>query len=676
MADDAPRLAATAAAIDLDPGVLDAFDGAWDAAGALSAERWPELGALRQRIEALQGRIRATLDALVHGDALADDLQDRFWTLREGRYVLPLKPHAKHRGIVHGTSRTGQTVFVEPETVVSLNNALRVAEGALAAAEHRVRAELSRALGTAERAVRDGISAAVHLDLVASRAGLALAVQGTRPRVGADGVVALRGARHPVLALRGVAVVPNDLDLAADRPALVVSGPNAGGKTVALKTVGLCALLVQHGCFVPAEPGSRVDRFHAVVATIGDLQTIHRDLSSFSGHLLALRRILDRVRPGTLVLLDEVASGTDPAQGAALAQAVSEAVLDRGGRLVLTTHFARLKGLAEADPRFAAAAAEVVDGAPTFRLLPGTTGDSHAFELARRMGLDPAVLARAEALVDPGEAELDRALRRLEAERARARALSRELDALRAQAAAREEALAAREARIRERSRALEAEGARAYLDRLRQAERAVAAVVADLQRNPSHRAVRAARASLDALRALAPDDPASNTAPDEVEVGDRVRVRDGPVGEVTAVGPRQVKVRVGAMTLTVRPSDLAPTREAPARPKRPAPSRPPAPPPPVAVDRVVRTPSNTLDLRGRRLDESTDLAERFFDRALLAGHDAVFLLHGHGTGRLKAGLRAWLRDCDLVRAWAPATEEQGGDAFTVVAVGAARSRA
>ena len=216
--------------------------------------------------------------------------------------------------------------------------------------------------------------------------------------------------------LREIAVVANDLALSSDRPALMLTGPNAGGKTVALKTLGLCAMLVQIGCWVPADEGSRVDYFDGVFASIGDAQSVAEDLSSFSGHLAVLRELVTHAGPGHLALLDEIAVGTDPAQGAALAQAVIEQLVERGSRLVITTHFGRLKSLAVLDPRFTAAAVEYREGRPTYRLVSGSTGESHALSIARTMGIDPTILARAEHLIGQGERAFAQATEALEVE--------------------------------------------------------------------------------------------------------------------------------------------------------------------------------------------------------------------------------------------------------------------
>ncbi|MEQ1508292.1 MAG: endonuclease MutS2, partial [Myxococcota bacterium] len=384
----APTLARIASAIDVDPFVTETLERAFDPTGQLSGTVYPELDELRTAIHRLHDEVRGTLDRMVKGEELGDELlQDRFWTVRDNRYVLPIKSHAKRwdLGIVHGTSGTGRTVFVEPHAVIELNNRLRLAEGRLREAEHAILTALSRELGTQKDAVDDAIGAAIAIDLACSRAGLARKLKALRPLVGDGRRIDVTKARHPVLVLRGVEVIANDLALGPEHPVLVLSGPNAGGKTVALKTLGLCAELVRHGNFVPAAEGSRVDRFDAVRAAIGDQQTVEGDLSSFSAHLVALHEMVRDAGPGQLVLLDEIASGTDPAQGSALAQAILERLADAGPRVVVTTHFASLKALAAADPRFVGAAVQYADGRPTYRVLQGATGESHALSIARKV---------------------------------------------------------------------------------------------------------------------------------------------------------------------------------------------------------------------------------------------------------------------------------------------------
>jgi len=672
----APTLAEDAAAIYLDGLLIDDLEESFEPTGELSVRRYPELGDLRKAIASLHAQVRDTLDGLVKGDALGDLLQDRFWTVRDNRYVLPIKSHAKRwdLGIVHDTSGSGQTVFVEPHAVIDLNNRLRLAEGKLKAAEHRILATLSRQLAVEVEAAQTALSVAVSLDVVAARAGLAATMQCTRPSVGRTGSIELHAARHPVLVLRDVPVVANDLSLTAGQPVLVLSGPNAGGKTVALKTLGLCALLVRYGCWVPAGEGSRVDLFDDVMSAVGDQQTVEGDLSSFSAHLVQLRDMVDNAGEHVLVLLDEVASGTDPTQGAAIAQAVLERLADQGARVVVTTHFAPLKGLAAVDERFGVAAVQYAEGQPTYKVLQGATGESHALSIARRVGIPEVLLERARTLMGSGEAAITATLEALEAQRGDLDAAQQRHDAAAVSLAERERSLAQREADLKRRVKELEAKGAKAYLDRLASAEKAIKQVVAQLQASPSHAGVKAAKASLGALKGLAPAAAPKASSkppgPDDARplvAGDRVRLKGlGTVGEVVSIGSGGVQVRSGGLTVNAKRRDLERIGGAlPPEPARRTTSVTMAPRD-IALGEAARHGANTLDLRGKRVDEAIAEVATFFDRMTMRGQDTVFLLHGHGTGALKEALRSDLRTNAYVRDWAPASEEQGGDAFTV----------
>jgi DNA mismatch repair protein MutS2 len=665
-AESVPVLAALGHGIDLRPDLVDLFAPAFDPDGSLSAAAFPELGPLRSSIRDLHASIRSTLEALVHGDALDDVLQDRFVTMRSDRYVVPIKAHAKRwdLGIVHGTSGSGRTVFVEPREVVELNNRLRLAEAALAAEERRILAWLSRELGGSAPEVERALDAALTIDLITARAGLALRLRAVRPAVGGDGTLSLLAARHPVLVLRGVDVVPSDVSLDADHPALVITGPNAGGKTVALKTVGLCALLVAHGMFVPAAEGTRVDHFTDLRALVGDHQGVMADLSSFSSHLVGVRAMLEAAGPGALLLADELGSGTDPAQGGALARAVIERLVETGARLVVTTHDAQPKALAIVDERVRVAAVEYRDGRPTWRLRIGVAGESHALDAARRAGLPEAVITRAEALLGDGERALSDAIGKVEQERGGLADEAARLQELAARLASRAEALDEREAKIEERQRALDARRTDAFAERLKQAERAIAQVVAELQRAPSHAGATAARATVEALRGLSPPPPPA-PPPAEVVVGDRVRLRSGgQIGDVVEATDRDVVVQIGNLRVRADRSKVEPAEAA--APKR---RRRPPPPPGKAPEasRGVPTPGNTVDLRGMRVDEAIQAAEAFVDRALRAGDGYVFVLHGHGTGAVKEAIRDHFRRIPIVARVAPANADQGGDAHTVL---------
>ncbi len=674
-----PTLAGLTEPIELDPSLTGLLVRSFDAQGELSESEYPELADLRRRIRGLHTGIRRTLDELVKGDALAEVLQDRFITQRQDRYVLPIRAQARRTGIgiVHDTSRSGDTVFIEPAQVVELNNDLAMADAELRRTVARILATLSRQVAAAAAPIEQALDAAVEIDLVCARAGLGEALRGRVPEVGTAGVIHLVAVRHPVLVLQGLDVIANDLHLGGERRGLVLSGPNTGGKTVALKCLGLAALLCRAGVPVPAAEGSRVDVFSPILADIGDAQAVEEGLSTFSGHVKALMGVLDRAGPGALVLLDELAVGTDPAQGAALAQAVLETLVDRGARVATTTHYGPLKILGEVDPRFASAAVQYAEGRPTFRVVTGTTGRSHAFSVAERLGLESALLERAREVMPDAERALAEALDALEEKRGHAREVELALDEERAALAAKERELTARERQISGRARALEEKQARKTLERLREAEGRVKGLIKALQRNPD---LRSAGRVLEQVRqvqeevAPRPEPPPKPTTPPPttLSVGEEVTVSSLGGSRATVVSPPKggkVEIQAGAVRTRV---PLAAVRRAPSkgrkRGRRQTHNKRARE---VRRERVgVRTDSNTLDLRGYRLEEAIEATDQFLDRLLLGGHDVGFLLHGHGTGVLKDGLRRWLPGCAAAGRWRPAENEQGGDAFTVVELG------
>ena len=690
--DEVPALFRLGRSIHIDPTLREMLEGAFDESGALSAKMFPVLGQLRSDIETRKASIRKTLDRLVRGDALSDALQDRFFTERDGRFVLPIKANRrKGVGIVHGTSQSGETVFVEPAAVVEDTNALKEAEGALEREEHRILALLSTAVGSRAEDILASVEAAVEIDLACARAELGLSLDGVVPRVEASGVIQLPQARHPVLVLRAVEVVANDLALDSQHPGLILSGPNAGGKTVSLKTLGMCALMARAGIPVPAAEGARVDCFFPILADIGDLQSVEGDLSTFSGHLVVAKAVLAASAAGALVLLDEVGVGTEPTQGAAIAQAVVEALVDGGARVVVTTHYDRLKRLPEADPRFAVAAVQLIDGQPTYRLQHGHVGDSHALTIARRLALPDPVLARARDLVDEGTRALTDTLAKLDAERDELAHTQAQVQAEAERQDLAQRKLAADTERLDARRKTLVEDVTRDLQQRLREGEAKLKALVRALQQNPG---VRLAGETLQALRvvrdevaeATEGDVPAVDVSDLSGELGPGVTVLVGRSRrEATVVAVKKndrVEVELGNVKMEIPRSDIVAIRPAAIEPTVPtAPSAGGvgvrfAPPSEaktaVSADQIdaVRHDGNTCDLRGMRVEEALDAVAKFLDDHLYRGDDAVFLLHGHGTGALKAAVRDWLRTAVGVRRWRPAERGEGGDAFTVVEVG------
>ncbi|MBN1334714.1 MAG: Smr/MutS family protein [Deltaproteobacteria bacterium] len=667
---EVPTLARMGRPVEVEPEILETIERAFDASGDLADAAWPELADLRRAARAAHKVVDELFEQLLRSEALGDLLQDRYVTDREGRRVLPVKAARRTGlGIVHDVSGSGETAFVEPAQAVEPQNRMRSLEAAVRREEHRILALLSSLVGAGRPAIEASLEAAAALDLACARASFGHGLGGTIPRVGTEGVVALEAARHPLLVLRGVAVVPNDLGVDATRPGLVLTGPNAGGKTVALKTLGLAALFVRAGIPFPAAEGSRVDLFDPVLADVGDLQAVERDLSTFSARILALRSMIDAARPGALLLVDEVASGTDPAQGAALARAAIEAMVSEGARVVVTTHYDELKVLAASDGRFRLAGARYEDGRPTFRIVPDRAGRSHAFGVARRLGVPAAVIDRAADLLGRGGRDLDALLQRAEEDLASIERQGKALEAQEAEVGRRDAALHEREEALRRRTHDLERRVAEGFGRRLDVQERRVRALVAALQADPDLARAGRTLAEIRALRAAAePVEPASavERLAHRPEIGDRVAVPSlGIRARVVQVGADRVEVEAGSVRSWIPVSDLGATA-ASDRPKTPL-ARSAAPLAGAVPFGGVPSKANTLDLRGRRLEEAREASESFFDACLLRGEPVAWLLHGHGTGVLKSGLRGWLSSCRYVRRWRPAAEGEGGDAWTVV---------
>jgi DNA mismatch repair protein MutS2 len=654
---------------------------------ALSDQASPALGELRGRVRTLRERVvRKIQEALGQYEGA---LADRFWTQREGRYVLPVRSDALERvpGIVHGASASGATLFVEPRSVVDLANQHRVAEVAVHREEERILAELSALVGEHADAVVRGEETLVRADSRGASGRFALELELGFPDVGRPErgrpSLDLPRARHPLLALAGVPVVPSHLVLEPGR-ALVVSGPNAGGKTVALKTAGLAALLVRAGLPVPASAGAFVALFDRVSSDVGDEQSLVKNLSTFSAHVVNLAAVLADATAETLVVGDELASGTDPREGEALAGAVLEALANRGATVAVTTHYEGLKARALTDARFVNASVgfELATMRPTFVVTLGVPGPSSALAVARRFGIDERVIGRAEELLSREDASFAELVAKLEEARRHAEHDRRALEAERAAVAREREELLAGRAALRDRqTSALDKEGqallaaVRKARDELKRAEgqlragagggdkREAAAVVAELG------AMTALGAPLEAelhkLRAREPEQPLVG----ELRVGQRVFVPKlrAEADVVELLSGRRARVAAGSLKLVVEVSELrAPApREKPRDPKKPkrggllfdAAADPDVP---------IQTAENTVDVRGLRSHEAVSMAEQFLDRAMGEGRRVAFVIHGLGTCALRDAVRGELGSGGYVARFRPGREGEGGDGVTV----------
>mmetsp|Transcript_19145 Transcript_19145/g.47647 ORF Transcript_19145/g.47647 Transcript_19145/m.47647 type:complete len:1082 (-) Transcript_19145:220-3465(-) len=423
--------------IELNTTLQVLLEEAFDNEGRLSGKTFPVLGQLRAKVRTLKADILATLDsitqlpsmksklALESGGPLVSEVASASGGNSGGRLVLPIDPkYASEMGIVHDSSRSGKTVYVEPSEIVGPTNELRQIERDLEAEEARVWRSLTDQIWNNQYQLRTSIQAIARLDLCVARCTLGQRIEGIIPEVQDEGVISLREAKHPVLLLRNIAkVVGSDISLGDDgNQGLVLTGPNSGGKTVILKLLGLLALMSRSGIPIPAAYGDlngdykpRVDFFNPVLADIGDIQSVDSDLSTFSGHMLVCREVLALAQTGNaLVLMDELGSGTDPNQGVAIAQALLEALMDTGCRVAITTHYMQLKQLASSDERFAVAGMQFVGNRPTYKLLPGVVGESYALAVAERLQLPQSVLERANELLDSETRQMGDLIRDLE----------------------------------------------------------------------------------------------------------------------------------------------------------------------------------------------------------------------------------------------------------------------
>ncbi len=649
-----------------------------------------DLARLRREQRTTHARIRDKLDELLRGPS-ARMLQDPLISSRGDRYVVPVRQEFKglFPGVLHDQSSSGATVFMEPLAIVPLGNQVRELE--IAEREEIVR--LLRELTAQVAAVTDPIGASYDalgsVDLAVAKAELAGVMRATAPRVRTDGALRLRQARHPLLVGD---VVPIDVWLGDEFTTLIITGPNTGGKTVTLKTVGLLTLMAQAGLHLPADEGAEINVFAQVFADVGDEQSIEQSLSTFSSHMTAIVGILahlDESAPreggsrGTgpqsaLVLLDEIGAGTDPTEGVALARALIEHLHRLGARTAVTTHYNELKALAYAHPGIQNASVEFDAQTlrPTYRLLIGVPGRSNALDIAGRLGLIAPIVARARELLGPEVVAIDRILSDIEADRrayeyelAEASRHRQEASALQSRAAQELDRLRAERtavlARLREDADAL-----------LRQARGEVDAVIASLKAATGPQAIQEARSRLrqlaeELVAKAQPETVPEGEPPTTVQPGQSVYVVPlNRVGTVLAAGDArgEVEVEAGTFRVKVHLSSLraAPSPSAPIRPASP---RPRGERQRGEETDVVPSMPLSLSLRGMTVAEALPLLDKYLDDAVVAGLQRVTVVHGKGTGALRKAVHEFLRTHPHVKQFRLGERGEGESGVTIVDV-------
>jgi DNA mismatch repair protein MutS2 len=672
-----PRLTKLSAAIPDLGELLAKTNKYFNRDGKLREEASAELRAIRQKVHQKRAAIQRVLTDVMNRHA--DAIQEPLIVMRGDRYCVPVRSDHRNAvtGILHERSGSGASFFIEPMQAVELNNDL--ADLLIQEREEiaRITRFVSQLLIDSERDLRDAVDVAAEFDALQACAIFHRLIDASRPEFSAERNLRIIEGRHPLLdeRLAGARaeafaeraeerrMVPLTIELDGEKSALVVSGPNAGGKTVALKTAGLLVAMAMSGLPLPAADGTVIPCVDALHVLIGDDQSVLEHLSTFSAYLMRLKRVLDRVTDRSLVLLDELGSGTDPEEGAALAASVIEHLLQTGALLIVTTHLSALKTFAVNDGRIVNASMEFdsATGQPTYRLISGIPGRSRAIDVAKMIGLPSSIIASArERLGDRyGEtdhllAELQKRMSEVLAQRDEAARMQRELEAERARAAEKAAQL--------EKERARVGTSFREELDRLRDdVTRQVSAEIANLRKT---------RGTINAAEVLQtvtkPIERAVEFLPHderEVRVGDKAQHRTFKVtGQVVSIDGGKAVLNVNGRKMTVDTKDLAGLGGAPA--PSPVQRRRGAGAPPSAD--VVPQISAELNLIGQRVDDALEESDKFLDRALLEGKQAVRIIHGFGTGKLRQAVRDHLRKHPAVKSWRRGEDNEGGDGATV----------
>lgn len=637
-----------------------------------------KLGGLRTAIQIAKNRVKEKLDSLLHDPSNQKYFQENLVTMRGDRYVIPVKMEYKMNfpGIVHDQSGTGATLFIEPIAVVNLNNDIKRYMAEEKEEMERILRQLTANVGVEAPALLASLDILTDLDVICARAYLAQEQHAVRPQMLLKGKVEIKQGRHPLL--NKDTVVPLDVELGERFSMLLITGPNTGGKTVALKAVGIFALMAQSGMFIPAS-SAKLPVFHAVYADIGDEQSIEQSLSTFSAHMTNLISILGEVKSGDLVLIDEICAGTDPNEGAALAMSMLEHLHKNEVLTMVTTHYSELKTFAYGHEGMENASVEFdpVSLRPTYRLLMGVPGSSNAFNISRRLGLAEEIVVQAGRLLNQEHVHMETVLQELEGERRKFESGSQEIERLRIESEHLRNELAFAKQDFERRKNEMLRKAREQADDIYRRSRRESEAVLkelrsmkADFDTKRLEQAAEEARKKLN--KTLSEDAPLPEGAPltkETAKKGLNVFVTSlGKNGTIIAVNGNDVTVQVGILKMNVPAKKCLVTKAQPVSTE------------PESTKKrkkagyshqmfVAKSSSakQEVDLRGMTLNEAIPVVDKAIDDALLAGISQLRLIHGKGTGALRAGLTAYLESNRFVKKLELASLETGGSGATVI---------
>lgn len=639
----------------------------------------PELRTIRRDIVRQNDAIRNRLNSILNSSTSKTYLQDAIVTMRDGRYVVPVKAENRSKvpGIVHDQSGSGATLFIEPQVIVELNNKLRELELAEKAEIDRILAELSSNVAEHFHDIMNNQKLLIDLDVFFAKGKLSCMMKAEEPAIDEEGYLDLRAARHPLIDPKKV--VPINVSIGKVYDTLVITGPNTGGKTVTLKTIGLLAMMCQSGLHIPAAGTSRMPVYKDIFADIGDEQSIEQSLSTFSSHMRNTVELVEKAETGTLVLLDELGAGTDPTEGAALAIAILERLASQGAQTVATTHYNELKKYAISTPGVENASMEfnVETLSPTYRLSIGVPGKSNAFEISKKLGLPSEIIDRANDLLEKGDIEFEDVLSAIEADKKRAEDERDEAMALAASMRKQQEELQRREKLLEKREReALQQakEEARAIIKEAKDTASEVQKELRELSKVQSlgerNKRLEQGRRRLketeskyqDGIVREVNENPVSI---DDVQVGDKVRLLTlDQTGEVLTLPDEKgdLMVKVGIMKINVNISDLMMINEKKSGKSKKVGSR---------YGNLYRAKamavSTSVNVVGKNLEDATMEVEKYLDDAYMAGLKEVTVIHGRGQGILKEGLRQLFKRNKLVASFRKGSYNEGGEGVTIV---------
>ena len=641
----------------------------------------PKLKDIRRNIHQQNQAIKNKLSRIITSSSNKTYLQDAIVTMRDGRYVIPVKQEYRSffPGMVHDQSKGGATLFIEPQGVVELNNKLRELEVEEQLEIARILAELSSRVAEHYREIRSNLELLTKLDFIMAKGKLSCKMHASEPKIDKDGELRLISARHPLIEYKKA--VPVDIRIGGDYRTLIITGPNTGGKTVSLKTAGLLVMMAQSGLHIPASHASTLPIFGEVFADIGDEQSIEQSLSTFSSHMKNIVSIIDKASYDSLVLVDELGAGTDPTEGAALAIAILERFYDSGALTMATTHYNELKkyALATSGVENAAMEFDVETLTPTYRLLIGVPGKSNAFEISKKLGLSESVIERASEHIKHGDMEFENVISSIEDDKRKAAADRLDAESMRAEIEERLKKLEEKEQAISEKRADIIAEAKREARELLRETKSAVKDVQKDLRRlqksgahtNLNTGALEKSRRKINEAEDLVSEKVVKqvNSEPvsaDTLKIGDRVKLLTiGQNGTILSLPDEKgnLMINIGALKVKARLQDLMLINEGKDRkPQAKSSSK---------YGSLLRSKSSSvsasINVMGKNLEDALADVEKYLDDVYMAGLDMVSIIHGRGGGILKDGIRQMLKRKKYVDSYGAASYNDGGEGVTIV---------